>query len=266
MPSGTSEPRVFLVTGASGTIGEAIARGLAEDPSAEVVLACRNEHKARSAADRITFHTGNPKVRCEIVDLSIGDSIEALAARWRGPLHVLVNNAATAPRTRQTTAEGLERQFATNVLGYFRMIRAFTRILTDSLPARVVNVASYWAGDLELDDLEFTRRPYDNDRAYRQSKQADRMLTVAFADRLPDGVAINACHPGDVSSQLSRDLGFGGREPAERGAATPVLLAIDPIGAELSGAYFEHGKPKTCRFSKDHEAIDALYAACERVA
>jgi hypothetical protein len=35
-------------------------------------------------------------------------------------------------------------------------------ILKASAPARVVNVASYWAGGLDLNDLEFTRRSYDN--------------------------------------------------------------------------------------------------------
>jgi NAD(P)-dependent dehydrogenase (short-subunit alcohol dehydrogenase family) len=77
----------------------------------------------------------------------------------------------------------------------------------------VVNVASYWAGGLDLGDLELERRRYDNDAAYRQSKQADRMLSVAFAERLRDaGVTANACHPGDVVSTLSRNLGFGGHE------------------------------------------------------
>jgi len=62
---------------------------------------------------------------------------------------------------------------------------------------------------LDLQDLEFQRRPYDNDAAYRQSKQADRMLTVAFADRLKDaGVTVNACHPGDVASTLSHSPGL----------------------------------------------------------
>jgi retinol dehydrogenase 12 len=42
-------------------------------------------------------------------------------------------------------------------------------ILKASAPARVVNVASYWAGGLDLNDLEFTRRSYDNDQAYRYS-------------------------------------------------------------------------------------------------
>jgi hypothetical protein len=66
----------------------------------------------------------------------------------------LINNAAYTPRTRQETPEGIEMQFATNVLGYFRVIDEFTDILKASAPARVVNVASYWEGGLELNDLE----------------------------------------------------------------------------------------------------------------
>ncbi len=45
-------------------------------------------------------------------------------------------------------------------------------------------MASYWVEDLDLDDPEFKRRRYSNGIAYRQSKQADRMLTVAFAQQL----------------------------------------------------------------------------------
>jgi NAD(P)-dependent dehydrogenase (short-subunit alcohol dehydrogenase family) len=52
-------------------------------------------------------------------------------------------------------ASGIERHFATNVLGYFRMIQALTPLLSASPLARVVNVASYWAGGLDLTDLEF---------------------------------------------------------------------------------------------------------------
>jgi retinol dehydrogenase-12 len=115
-----------------------------------------------------------------------------LVARWTGPLHVLINNAVCTPRTRQETPEGIEMQFATNVLGYFWLIDAFTAILKASAPARVVNVASYWAGGLDLNDLEFVRRRYDNDTACRQSKQADRMLSVAFAETLaPYRISIN---------------------------------------------------------------------------
>jgi retinol dehydrogenase-12 len=255
--------RVALVTGATGTIGEAIARRIAESPDHEVVLACRDERKARRAQEAITRDTGNPHVRYEIVDLSRHASIRDLAARWQGPLHVLVNNAADTPRRRTQTAEGLEVQFATNVLGYLWMTLELTEVLKRSAPARVVNVASYWAGGLDVSDLQFRRRRYDNDSAYRQSKQADRMLAVALAERLrPFGVSVNACHPGDAHSNLSHSLGFGGHETPAQAAATPAWLATDPIGQEQSGKYFEHLAERHCPFGSNRAAVEELFSAC----
>ena len=257
------EDKVALVTGASGAIGQAIALQIARNHSYQVVLLCRNEGKARKALDNIKHATGNNKVKYELVDLSRLASIRALADRWHGPLHVLVNNAATTPRKRLETPEGIELQFATNVLGYLWMVQLFQDNLVTSAPSRVVNVASYWAGDLDITDLEFKRRHYNNNRAYRQSKQANRMLTVALADRLkPFGVTVNACHPGDVNSRLSNDLGFGGHETSEEGARTPVWLATEPIGQQKTGKYFEHLREVRCRFGEDKSAVEALYEVC----
>jgi NAD(P)-dependent dehydrogenase (short-subunit alcohol dehydrogenase family) len=256
-----------LVSGATGTIGKAIAERIASHPEAEVVLICRDARQAESAVSDIQRQTGNPRVRYEIADLALGDSIAALARRWRGPAHVLVNNAAVTPRGREENGEGIELQFAVNVLGYFRMIRAFQAHLAASAPARVINVASYWAGGLDLDDLEFKRRGYDNDAAYRQSKQADRMLTLAFAYRLAAaGVTVNACHPGDVRSALSRNLGFGGHETADQAADTPAWLATGRVGGDRTGRYFEHRREVSCRFAADRDAVEALYRICERYA
>ncbi len=256
------QPTIAMVTGATGAIGQAIARQLAEK-GLHVTLIARNEAKARQTADRIIHQTGNPHVRVELVDLSRQAEILALARRWEGPLHVLVNNAATAPRTRQETPEGIEMQFAVNVLSYLGMTLAFAGILKQSAPARVVNVASYWAGDLDLSDLEFKRRPYRNGTAYRQSKQANRMLTVALAERFQnDGITVNACHPGDVNSTLSNSLGFGGSQSPDEGARTPVWLATGPIGGQVTGKYFEHLRQTPCRFAADREAIEALYQVC----
>ncbi len=256
-------PIVALVTGATGAIGRAIARRIASRHGYEVVLLCRDPSKAEVAVADIQHRTGNPRVRYEVVDLARQASIAALAKRWAGPVHVLVNNAAVAPRRREETPEGIELQFATNVLGYFWMITAFREHLAESAPARVVNVASYWAGGLDLKDLEFQRRPYDNDAAYRQSKQADRMLTVAFADRLKDtGVTVNACHPGDVASTLSHSLGFGGHESPDQAAITPVWLATEAIGAVATGHYFEGQREVQCPFGADRDAVEALYRAC----
>lgn len=261
----TNKQQVVMVTGATGAIGKAIARQIAAEDGYEVILAVRNEAKARQAVAEIKQTTGNEAVGYELVDLARCSSIQALGERWRGPLHVLVNNAGTTPRSRQETPEGIELQFATNVLGYFWMIQAFTEILKQSAPARVVNVASYWAGGLDLADLEFKRRRYSNGAAYRQSKQADRMLTVALAERLrPHNIAVNACHPGDVNSQLSNDLGFGGSESPDQGAKTPVWLATTPAGQQATGKYFEHRRETRCRFGEDKQAVEALYEACLR--
>ncbi len=258
-----SSSRVFLVTGATGAIGKAISRQLAQEPDHEVVLIGRDESRTRQAVQDIIRDTGNQSVRHEIADLSRQADILALADWWQGPLHVLINNAAVTPRTRQETPEGIELQFATNVLAYFWLTKAFSNILSKSTPARVLFVASYWAGDLDIGDLEFRRRQYNNNRAYRQSKQADRMLAAAFAERLKSlGISVNACHPGDVNSKLSRNLGFGGHETPDEGADTPVWLATDTVGQQKTGKYFENRQEVDDRFTHDRPALEALYKAC----
>lgn len=257
------ENQVAIVTGATGAIGKAIARQIATHRDYEVVLLCRDEGKAKRAVKEIIQATGNSQVRYELVDVSRRSSIEAVAERWRGPLHVLVNNAAVTPRSRQETPEGIELQFATNVLGYLWMTEAFSQYLKDSAPARVIDVASGYAGGLDLSDLEFKRRNYSNNQAYRQSKQANRMLAVALAEKLkPYGISVNACHPGGVNSKLSNNLGFGGSTSPDEGARTPVWLATTAIGQQETGKYFERMREVSCPFGKDKQAVMELYTAC----
>jgi retinol dehydrogenase-13 len=254
--------RVAIVTGANGTIGHAICQGLAER-GFEVVMACRNPERARQAASEIQKAVAGARLRTESVDVSRREEVFAFAGRFTGRLGVLVNNAAIAPRRRSETPEGIEMEFATNVLGYAWMMRAFEKALRAAAPARIVNVASYWAGDLDLDDLQFKQRDYNNDTAYRQSKQADRMLTVAFARRWPPAeITVNACHPGDAHSTLSHSLGYGGHETPEQAADTPVWLATDPSVAGLTGNYFASRQQRPCEFAKNEKAIARLDEIC----
>lgn len=251
-----------IVTGAAGAIGEAIAQKLASMDYA-VTCVARTETQARQVAERIIRSTGNQNVGFLFADLSRKQEIERIAAQWDKPLHLLVNNAATAPRKHEETPEGIEMQFAVNVLGYFWMISAFTPFMKQAESSRIVNVASYWAGDLDIDDLECRSRRYNNDMIYRQSKQANRMLTVAFAEKLkPYGITVNACHPGDVSSKLSNSLGFGGSQLPAEGADTPVFVATSPLVETISGKYFENRMEVQCRFSKNLQAINQLYEIC----
>jgi NAD(P)-dependent dehydrogenase (short-subunit alcohol dehydrogenase family) len=251
-----------LVTGATGVIGGAIARQLAATPGYEVTIVARDAGRAERAVSTIRRDSGNDDVRYLVADLSQHRSIETLADAWQGPLHVLVNGAAVAPPRRETTPEGIERTLATNVLGYLWLADAFAPYLEQASPGRIVNVASNWAGDLDLDDLEFKRRRYDNNIAYRQSKQANRMLTVAQAEQSGDAIAVNACHPGNPSSVLTRDLGTGGYQSADDAARTPVMLARGEIGAGVTGRYFDRGRETRCHFADDRAAIERLYAIC----
>jgi NAD(P)-dependent dehydrogenase (short-subunit alcohol dehydrogenase family) len=256
--------KTAIVTGATGAIGKAIARQILLKGEYHVILIARDEEKAVRTKHDIMRSTGSDDIDYKIVDLSRKAEIFSLAGLINGPVHLLVNNAAQSPRQRIETPEGIELQWATNVLGYFWMMEAFTPHLTSGTPSRIVNVASYWAGDLDLGDPEYRRRRYDNDEAYRQSKQSDRMLTVAFAERLkPLGISVNACHPGDVNSKLSNDLGYGGHETPDQGADTPAWLATSPEVEGITGKYFARRHAEICGFSRDKAAIEKLFEICK---
>ena len=262
--SGGGAP-VVIVSGATGAIGKAIARQIAAEVGYTVVLLGRDEQKTQEAVQEIRRASGNDNVWYELADVSRKSSIHSLAERWPGGLDVLINNAAIVPRRRQETAEGIELQFASNVLGYVWMTQAFSEQLKQCAPSRVVNVASFWAGGLVMSDLEFKRRRYTANDAYRQSKQANRMLSAAFAERLkPNQVMVNSCHPGNVGSTLLNNLGYEGLESPDEGARTPVWLATSPTGAQETGKYFKDLQEFPCRFAEDRSVVEKLYEACLR--
>jgi len=254
------DKKTAIVTGATGAIGKAIARQILATGSYRVIMVARDPGKAGKARDDIARLTGIEDLIVEIADLSRKHEIFALADRVPSPVHLLVNDAAQSPRARQETPEGVERQWATNVLGYYWMMNAFLPHLRAGTPSRIVNVASYWAGGMDLDDPEFKRRRYNNDTAYRQSKQANRMLSASLAELFrADGIAVNACHPGDVNSRLSNDLGYGGHETPDQGADTPVWLAISPDVEGITGKYFENRQEHNCSFSHNKKEMKQLF-------
>jgi NAD(P)-dependent dehydrogenase (short-subunit alcohol dehydrogenase family) len=258
---------VFVVTGATGAIGRGIVLGLARRPNVEIIAVGRDPGRLQALLRVVEQTMPLCRIRGEIVDVASRRSIIDFGRSFNGTVDVLINNAAVAPRSREVTEEGIERMFATNVLGYLWMTQALLGALRKCAQGRVVNVASAWAGDLDLTDLEFTRRPYDNGTAYRQSKQANRMLTVAWAERLAsDGITVNACHPGDVDSKLSNDLGFGGSSTPEQGAKTPLWLATSKDVEGVTGKYFEQQRVARCRFASDQAAIAELARRCDAYA
>jgi NAD(P)-dependent dehydrogenase (short-subunit alcohol dehydrogenase family) len=259
-----TDKRTAIVTGAYGAIGQAICEGIA-GKGFELTMVGRDRSRLQKTQSFLVQRTGNQHIFYEVVDLSSQSEISGFSRRWKKPLNLLVNNAATAPLKRTETRDGIEMQWAANVLGYFWMISYFHAFMEGCNHPRIVNVASYWAGGMDLTDPEFRKRPYDNDIAYRQAKQANRMLTVAFSERLNGkGITVNACHPGDVNSKLSNAFGFGGSESPEEGAATPLFLSLSDQVRDVTGKYFEHLVQVKCPFVQDKPMVERLFSLCSQ--
>jgi NAD(P)-dependent dehydrogenase (short-subunit alcohol dehydrogenase family) len=259
--------KTFIVTGAYGGIGKAICEILGKDLNNQIILAGRNKEELNLTVEKIKSLTKNNSIQGYVVDFSSKKSIENFAIQLKDqPIDVLINNHATGPSNRQLTKDGIELQFATNVLGYIWLINSLENNLKKTSPnARIVNVASYWAGGLDINDLEFTKRTYSTDAAYRQAKQANRMLTLAYAEKYrDDGITVNVCHPGDANTKLSNSMGFGGHETAEQSAKTPVYLAISSDVNNITGKYFRDCRIEDDPFMKDKELIKKLYDICQK--
>jgi NAD(P)-dependent dehydrogenase (short-subunit alcohol dehydrogenase family) len=268
--------RAVVITGPTSGIGKEIARSLAR-LGANLVLGCRDAAAGKRLADELQKVPGAGSMEVVQVDVASHPSIKEFAAQvlTRYPrFEVLVNNAGVSLGTqpRAESPEGIEITFATNVLGYYRLGLALLPRLKDSSPARVVNVASTFASDLDLDDLQFQRRPWDSMKAYAQSKACDRLLTWALARRLEGtGVTANAMAPGLIvdtglyrhaaAEVMARLRQRGGRTPAD-GADTAVWLASAPEVARITGTFFENRKEVSCAF-RGREAEEKLWSICE---
>ena len=244
--------RRAVVTGASSGIGIETARALA-GAGADVTLAVRDTGAGDRTAADIAATTGNPALHVGRLDLADQASVAAFAASWRGPLHILVNNAGVLLTERRLTPEGWELQFATNHLGHFALALGLHDSLAVAGDARVVSLSSeaHLRAPLDFGDLSFASRPYDPMLAYGQSKTANVLFAVEAARRWAgDGISANAVHPGAViESSLARHLdtdvlaaaietaGYEYKTRAQ-GAATSVLVAASPLLEGVSGRYF----------------------------
>lgn len=264
--------KIVVLTGASGGIGLEIARGLLAQNYA-VICPVRSSAARERVAD--VAGAAVDDVTCIDADLSRKADLQhfiAEVARTTSRVDVLINNAGIHLRSREETVDGIEAVFATNVVAYHALIAGLAPLLPDN-EARIVNTASTFAGDVDLDDVQFTTRVYDGTKAYCQSKALDRMLTWAWARRLePRGITVNAFGPGLVMSGLYRDAKFGvrlfmntlafftGKSPRE-GADCGIWLATSP-NATKTGGFYE----KRTQLPRDFANVDAeerLFSLCE---
>jgi NAD(P)-dependent dehydrogenase (short-subunit alcohol dehydrogenase family) len=256
--------RRVLVTGVSAGLGVETARALAAH-GAQVVGAVRDLAKAERATAQVRAEAakggGLELTELDLASLkSVRACADALVADGR-PFDVVIANAGVMRTPFGHTADGFETQFGTNHLGHFVLVNRIASLITPG--GRLVNVASsgHRYSDVDLDDPNFERMPYDPMIAYGRSKTANILFAVEFDRRhRPRGVRATAVHPGGIKTVLDRHMAPGelenlvaqinaqlaaaGRPPFQfktipQGAATSVWAAFVAAAEEVGGRYCE---------------------------
>jgi len=213
------EGKVALVTGASKGIGAGIAKGLAAAGASVAVNYASDWRGAEAVVAAITASGGRAIVLQGDVSKSADVArlfVEVKAAY--GPLDVLVNNAAVYKvelPLEKVTEEEFHREFNTNVLGPFLMIREAVKCFGPS-GGSIINIGS----------LASQLFP-PNQSIYTATKNAVDAITRALAKELGSKmIRVNSINPGATATEGARAAGVTGvGSDFEK-----QLLAMTPLG------------------------------------
>ena len=250
----------ILITGATSGIGFQTALALAKI-GAQVIITGRSQKTAEEAVANIKSASGNTRVDFLLANLSAQKNVRALAEQFKAQyerLDVLINNAGLAASKKELTEDGLESNFAMNVVSPFLL----TNLLMDSLKkSSSPRVVTLMGGDvpakLDMDNLQ-SEKSFDGLNTYSQTKLAMMVLMYEFAQR-ETSVTINVCYPGQASTNMTRSVTpemlpramrwmfpifkllvrEDGGKSAAKAARSSVYLASSPEVEGVTGKYFD---------------------------
>lgn len=111
---------LYIVTGATGGIGGAIAERLVQEGAGRVMIACRNATRAATLAGELrrSYPSSPTVIETGTVDLASMESVRCFASRLEGRrIAALINNAGVMPGKIVLNADGIEMATATNAVG-----------------------------------------------------------------------------------------------------------------------------------------------------
>jgi NAD(P)-dependent dehydrogenase (short-subunit alcohol dehydrogenase family) len=289
--------RRALVTGVSAGLGVETARALAAH-GAVVVGTARDLSKAEQALRE----AGAWPIELVEVDLASLASVRAAADKMVDdgrPFDLVIANAGVMGPPMGHTVDGFETQFGTNHLGHFVLVNRIAPLIRNG--GRVVSLASsgHRFADVDLDDPNFERTPYDPYVAYGRSKTANVLFAVEFDRRHRDrGIRAIAVHPGGIMTELVRHMtdeqmqmmadNFGIENEAgeqeirlktiPQGAATSIWACVTADADLVGGRYCEDCRVATPTdsdlgmgdngvrpYALDPERAKALWALSEQM-
>lgn len=256
----------ILVTGVSAGLGVETARSLASH-GAQIVGAARDLAKAEAATAQVRKDAAANGASFELVVLDLANlkSVRACADALLEkdmPFDVVIANAGVMATPFGHTVDGFEMQFGTNHLGHFALVNRIAPLIRRG--GRLINLSSagHRFSNVDLEDPNFERTPYDPFVAYGRSKTANILFGVAFDKRHRDrGVRAAAVHPGAIQTELGRyvdstrtqnmmeqmnqQLAAEGKAPFKfktipQGAATSVWAAVVAPAEEIGGRYCQN--------------------------
>ncbi|MEU4826165.1 SDR family NAD(P)-dependent oxidoreductase [Actinomadura sp. NPDC023710] len=195
------EKTSVLITGGNKGLGLEAARRLGER-GWTIFLGSRDEGRGRAAADKLT--AGGANVVLVPLDVTSNESVldaAELVREHTDRLDVLINNAGApggAVPPADATVDDVHPVYDANVYGPIRVTHAFLPLLRAADNPRVVMVSSAGGSFAVVTD---PAQPISrmHELAYSSSKAALNMITVRYAQALPD-IKFNVATPGEVAN------------------------------------------------------------------
>lgn len=252
--------KIILITGATGGIGKQTALALAQK-GATVIITGRNKNSAEQAVQEIKQQANNSSVHYLLSDLATIAGVKQLATDFKHQyprLDVLINNAGAAANTYQKTEDGIETNFAVNVVCPYWLTTLLLDSLNKSKNARIITLMG---GDLpkkiDLDNLQ-SEKGFDGLNTYSNTKIAMMCVMYEYAQRLKEkGICCNICYPGQAATNMTQNVTASmfpwyarplfpifkffvrtdGGKSAEKASRSSVFLASSPEVEGKTGLY-----------------------------
>lgn len=191
--------RRALVTGASGSIGSAIARTLAEQGHEVLVHANRRREAAEALVAEVQAAGGKAQaVVFDVTDRAACEAALTTQVEEGGPIQIVVNNAgihddAVFPGMR---AEQWGRVIDVNLNGFFNVTQPLMLPLLRTRWGRVIAITSVAAQAGNRGQVNYAA-------AKGALHSAVKALALECASR---GITVNAVAPGIIASEMSADV------------------------------------------------------------